>query len=199
MGEKYSMVSVPKEGSNPGMPQGKKEILIVFDFSKFQMTRDEKGVKVTALTAIDGTSKPIGLFMNPASVDAGDEVEGDAYARGFIHHVNFDHPGTELAVAEFKANNVNNPLGAIIVPCDSAVSTAKVYGTPCAPLMMQQGQEQDTNEAHNNHFELRTQSRTWPVGIIDKTGIPATDNAEINAYLGLTVQAGDEVHDGDGV
>lgn len=179
------MVSVPKQGSNPGMPRGKKNIIVIFDFDKFLMERDEKGVKVTSLTAI-GTAKPVGIFVNQDTIDCGDDVEGDAYARGFIHHVNFDHPGTDLEIAEFKANNVNGNLGAIVIGCDASETTAKVYGTPCAPLTMQAASEQDTNENHNNHFELRTAVRTWPVGIINKSAIPATDNAEINTFLGLT-------------
>jgi hypothetical protein len=55
---------------------------------------------------------------------------------------------------------------------------------------MQAANEQDTNEAHNNHFELKTEQRTYPVGIMAKTLIPATDNNEINAYLGLPVPSG---------
>lgn len=181
----YSMVSVPKDGSNPGMPRGKKNIVILFDMDKATMTRDEKGVTVSALTMAQSAT-PIGIFVDQKSIDAGDEVEGDAYARGFIHHVNFDHPGTELAIAEFKANNVNANLGAIVVGCDASETTAKVYGTPCAPLTMQAGNEQDTSEAHNNHFELKTEVRTWPAGIIAKSAIPATDNAAINTFLGLS-------------
>ena len=183
--ETYSMVSVPKVGSNPGMPRGKKNIIVIFDFDKYQMVRDEKGVTVTSLTPVGNDTHAIGIFVDQKSVDAGDEVEGEAYARGFIHHVNFDHPGTELAVAEFKANNVNANLGAIVVGCDASETTAKVYGTPCAPLTMQAANEQDTSEAHNNHFELKTEVRTWPVGIIAKSAIPATDDTDINTFLGI--------------
>ena len=178
------MVSVPKQGSNPGMPRGKKNIVIIFDMDKASMTRDEKGVTVSALTLPQDVT-PIGIFVDQKSIDAGDEVEGDAYARGFIHHVNFDHPGTELAIAEFKANNVNANLGAIVMGCDASETTAKVYGTPCAPLTMQAANEQDTSEAHNNHFELKTEVRTWPAGIIAKSAIPETDNEAINTFLGL--------------
>ena len=181
----YSMVSVPKQGSNPGMPAGKKNILVIFDFDDVATyTRDEKGVTITAFAMKTGKT-PIGLFINETSIDAGDEVEGDNYARGFIHHVNGDHPGTELAAAEFKANNVNANLGAIVIDCDPTATTVKVYGTPCAPLKMNAANEQDTNEAHNQHFELRTEQRTWPVGIMAKTLVPSTDNEAINAYLGL--------------
>lgn len=181
----YSMVSVPKQGSNPGMPRGKKNIVILFDFDKVKTyTRDEKGVNVTAFAMMEG-AKPIGIFVDQNSIDCGDEVEGDAYARGFLPHVNFDHPGTELAIAEFKANNVNGNLGAIVIPCDAAETTVKQYGTPCAPLVMQAASEQDTNEAHNNHFELKAEMRGYPIGIMAKSMIPATDNGEINTLLGL--------------
>lgn len=184
----YSMVSVPKQGSNPGMPGGKKNIVVIFDFDQVETyTRDEKGVTVTAF-ALKTAKTPIGLFVAENTIDAGDEVEGDAYARGFIQHVNADHPGTELVVAEFKANNVNANLGAIIIDCDPAATTAKIYGTPCAPLKMQAANEQDTNEAHNNHFELKSEQRSYPVGIIAKSLIPETDNEEINKYLGIYVE-----------
>ncbi|SEF42674.1 hypothetical protein SAMN05216354_0377 [Xylanibacter ruminicola] len=186
----YSMVSVPKQGANPGMPEGKKNVLILFDFDQVKTyTRDEKGVTVTAFE-LNTDVTPIGMFVNEATIDAGDEADGDSYARGFLHHVNADHPGTELAVAEFKANNINANLGAIILPCDPGATSAKIYGTPCAPLKMQAANEQDTNEAHNNHFELKTEQRTYPVGIMAKSLIPVTDNAQINAYLGLPVSAG---------
>lgn len=182
----YSMVSVPKQGSNPGMPRGKKNILIIFDFDKVQTyTRDEKGVAVTAFAMMQG-AKPIGIFVDQKSIDGGDEVEGDSYARGFLPHLNFDHPGTELAIAEFKANNVNSNLGAIVIPCDAAETTVKQYGTPCAPLVMQAANEQDTTEAHNNHFELKAEVRGYPIGIMAKNLIPATDNADINTFLGLS-------------
>lgn len=190
----YSMVTVPKQGNNPGMPRGKKNIVVIFDFDKATMERDEKGVTVSSLTMIGGAT-PIGLFVDQSSIDAGDKVEGEAYARGFIHHVNFDHPGTELAVAEFKANNVNANLGAIVIGCDASETTAKVYGTPCAPLTMQAADENDTKDAHNNHFELQTELRTWPVGIIAKSAIPATDNADVNTFLGLTTPINGDGHE----
>lgn len=181
----YQPVSVPKQGSNPGTPRGKKNIVIVLDFDNYTMATDPKNVKVTALTAVDSTKKPIGIFVNQNSIDCGDALEGEAYSRGLVPHVNFDHPGTELAINEFKANNMNANLGVIVVECDSDSTDAKLYGRPCAPLVMQQAEEQDTSEAHLNHFELRAEQRGWGVGIIPKSMIPATDNATINTYLGI--------------
>lgn len=180
------MVSVPKGSNNQGMPESKKNIVIIFDFDKVATySRDIKGIKITALTMATG-STPIGIFVNEKTIDAGDEMEGDDYERGFIHHFNFQHPGADQAFAEFKANNANANLGAISIPCDGSVTTAKVYGTPCAPLKMQKADLVDTSEAHRHEVELKSSSRTYPAGIIDISAIPATDNAEINTFLGLT-------------
>lgn len=185
----YSMVSVPKGSNNQGKPEGKKNILVIFDFDKVATyTRDAKEVTITALTMAQSVT-PIGIFVDENTIDAGDAAEGDNYARGFIHHVNFQHPGTDLAFAEFKAANINANLGVIIVPCDPSATTAKVYGTPCAPLKMSKADEVDTNEAHRNEVELKSEQRSAPVGIIAKSSIPVTDNATINTYLGISAGA----------
>lgn len=178
------MVSVPKQSNNQGMPESKKNIVVIFDFDKATMVRDEKGVTVTSLTMLNSAT-PIGLFVNERTIDAGDQVEGEDYERGFIHHVNFQHPGGDLAFTEFKANNVNANLGAICIPCDPGVTTAKVYGTPCAPLKMQKADFTDSADAHRQEVELKSSARTYPAGIIAISSIPATDNADINAFLGL--------------
>ena len=179
------MVSVPKASNNQGAPQAKKNIVIIFDFDKVTTyTRDEKDVRVTAFAMKQGET-PIGLFVDEATINGGDAVEGDAYARGFIQHLNFQHPGADLAFAEFKAANVNANLGAITIPCDPTATDAKIYGTPCAPLKMQKADEVDTNEARRQEVELQAAQRSVPVGIIAKSSIPVTDNAGINAFLGL--------------
>ena len=182
----YSMVSVPKGSNNQGMPESKKNIVIIFDFDKVATyTRDAKGVTITALS-FQSSVTPIGLFVNEKTIDAGDEMEGDDYERGWLHHFNFQHPGSDLAFAEFKANNANANLGAIAIPCDPGITTAKVYGTPCAPLKMQKADLVDTSEGHRQEVELKSSARTYPAGIIAISAIPVTDNAAINTFLGLS-------------
>lgn len=185
MAGEYNFVSVPKQSNNQGMPNGKKNVVIIFEFDKVATyTRDAKGVNVTALTFQD-SYKPIGLFVDESSVDPGDELGGESYGRGWNHKFNFNHPGDDVEFAEFKENNVNAPLGAIYIPCKPGTATAKIYGTPCAPLHMTKANEVDTNEANRQEVELRTEMLTHAVGRIAISSIPATDNAEINAYLGL--------------
>lgn len=186
----YTMVSVPKQSNNQGLANGKKNVVIVFDFDKTTTyERDEKGVKVTALAFQQGYT-PIGLFVDESSIDAGDTVGGENYGRGYNHSFKFNHPGDDLEFAEFKANNINASLGAIYVQCDSSKPNCKIYGTPCSPLKMTKADEVDTNENNRQEVELNTDSLTWPVGRIAKADIPATDNAEINAYLGIGGQTG---------
>jgi hypothetical protein len=183
----YSFVSVPKQSNAQGMPNGKKNVVIVFEFDKVETyTRDAKGVQVTALSFAENYT-PIGLFVDEKSIDAGDVLGGESYGRGWNHNFKFNHPGDDLAFAEFKANNVNASLGVIYVDCSPTKTTCKIYGTPCQPLKMTKADEIDTNEANRQEVELTTDSLTWPVGRIAKSIVPATDNADINAYLGLTV------------
>lgn len=180
----YSFVSVPKQSSSQGLANGKKEVVIVFSFDKVATyTRDEKGVQITALT-FQQDYNPIGIFVAPNTVDAGDTVGGESYGRGYNHNFKFNHPGDDLAFVEFKANNINASLGIIYVPCDAS-KPCKVYGTPCQPLHFTKADEIDTNENNRQEVELATDSLTWPVGRIAKNLIPVTDNAEINTYLGL--------------
>lgn len=180
----YTQVSVPKQSNNQGLANGKKNVIIVFDFDKTKTyERDEKGVTVTQLEFVTGYT-PIGIFVDESSIDAGDEVGGENYGRGYNHNFKFNHPGDDLAFVEFKANNINGSLGVIYVPCDSS-KPCKVYGTPCQPLKMTKASEVDTKENNRQEVELATDSLTWPVGRIAKSLVPVTDNDEINEYLGL--------------
>lgn len=181
----YEMVSVPKQSNNQGLANGKKNIIIVFDFDKTTAyERDEKGVAVTTLSFADGY-KPIGIFVDEGSIDAGDAVGGENYGRGYNHNFKFNHPGDDIEFVEFKANCINANLGVIYVPCDASKTHCKVYGTPCSPLKMTKADEVDTKENNRQEVELTTDALTWPVGRLPKSAVPATDNAEINAYLGI--------------
>lgn len=182
----YSFVSVTRKSPNAGRPSGKMSYIILFkwgDISEF--ARDEKGVLVTNLTFAEG-KKPIGVYATNSTINVYSTSEGDDDARGFIQHVDYEHPGTSLEHEEFINNIVNEDLGAIVVDCEGDL--AKIAGTPVTPLKVTKADSQDSKDGNKNTINLASTLRGSTVGRIAKSLIPATDSDEINTSLGLTAK-----------
>lgn len=195
MAEAYSMISVPRKNNNAGRASGKKSYIIIFRWADVKtFTKDEKGVKVTAFEFQEG-KKPVAVYATDSTINIYHTAEGDDDARGFIHHVDFDHPGSEVEWDEFVNNNVNENLGAIVINCKG--DECKIAGTPCTPLKMSTAEGQDNNESNKTTINLASSLRGDTLGRISKSLIPATDNEEINAILGLPTAA--ESSQGGGV
>lgn len=195
MAEAYSMISVPRKNNNAGRASGKKSYIIIFRWDDIKtFSKDEKGVKVTAFEFQEG-KKPVAVYATDSTINIYHTAEGDDDARGFIHHVDFDHPGSEVEWDEFVNNNVNENLGAIVINCSG--DDCKIAGTPCTPLKMSTAEGQDNNEANKTTVNLASSLRGDTLGRIAKSLIPATDNEEINAILGLPSAA--ESSQGGGV
>lgn len=183
MAEAYSMISVPRKNNNAGRASGKKSYIIIFRWDDVKtFTKDDKGVKVTAFE-FQEEKKPVAVYATDSTINIYHTAEGDDDARGFIHHVDFDHPGSEVEWDEFVNNNVNENLGAIVINCKG--DECKIAGTPCTPLKMSTAEGQDNNEANKTTINLASSLRGDTLGRISKSLIPATDNEEINAILGL--------------
>lgn len=183
MAEAYSMISVPRKNNNAGRASGKKSYIIIFRWDDIKtFAKDEKGVKVTAFE-FQEEKKPVAVYATESTINIYHTAEGDDDARGFIHHVDFDHPGSEVEWDEFVNNNVNENLGAIVINCSG--DDCKIAGTPCTPLKMSTAEGQDNNEANKTTVNLASSLRGDTLGRIAKSLIPATDNEEINAILGL--------------
>jgi len=179
----YSFVSVPKKGSNAGRPKGKRPYVILFDWKDVATyTRDEKGVKVSDF-ALKAGAHPIAVYATDSTIKAYHTSEGDDDARGYIHHVEFEHPGTSLEFDEFTNNNINSNLGAILIGCDNTL--AKIFGTPSTPLKMVKSDSDDSKDSDKNIINLATTLRTGTTGYMDKSLVPSTDDAGINSELGL--------------
>lgn len=195
MAEAYSMISVPRKNNNVGRASGKKSYIIIFRWDDVKtFTKDDKGVKVTAFEFQEG-KKPVAVYATDSTINIYHTAEGDDDARGFIHHVDFDHPGSEVEWDEFVNNNVNENLGAIVINCKG--DDCKIAGTPCTPLKMSTAEGQDNNEANKTTINLASSLRGDTLGRIAKSLIPATDNEGINAILGLPPAA--ESSQGGGV
>lgn len=194
MADEYAFISVPRKSNNAGRATGKKGYIVLFrwdDVATF--TKDEKGVRVTAF-ALQAEKKPIGVYATQSTINIYDTAEGDPDARGFIHHVDFEHPGSEVEFKEFLNNNVNENLGAIVINC--AGEDCKIAGTPCTPLSISTAEGQDNNEANKTTINLASTLRGDTLGVIAKSLIPLTDDDTINTVLALT---GAESSQGGGV
>lgn len=194
MAEAYSMISVPRKNNNAGRASGKKSYIIIFRWDDVKtFTKDDKGVKVTAFE-FQEEKKPVAVYATDSTINIYHTAEGDDDARGFIHHVDFDHPGSEVEWDEFVNNNVNENLGAIVINCSG--DDCKIAGTPCTPLKMSTAEGQDNNEANKTTVNLASSLRGDTLGRIAKSLIPATDNEEINAILGLLPSAAESSQGG---
>lgn len=188
MAEEYSFVSVPKTSGNAGRPKGKKKYVIVFRWQDVKTyKRDEKGVRVTEFAMQDG-KKPVGIYMTQSTANIYHTSEGDDDARGFIHHVDFEHPGTSLEFDEFVNNNINEELGAIVCGCGG--EDAKIAGTPCTPLFLSKADSQDSKDGDKNIVNMASTLRGSTIGRIATSLIPVTDNETVNAELGLAAAPG---------
>jgi len=179
----YTRVSVKKNGANPGRPTGKAGFIILFDWSQVKTyTRDDKGVKVSAFEMVTGQT-PIGVYATDSTQNVYHQSTGNDDARGFIHHADFSHPGDSLAFNELVENNVNGRLGAIFVPCTG--NDCRIAGLPCNPLKMTQDNGQSNAEGTKHDIQLVQSFAGAALGHIDKSLVPATDDNDINAELGL--------------
>ena len=194
MSGEYAFISVPRKSNNAGRATGKKNYIYLFRWEDVKtFTKDEKGVRVTAF-ALQADKKPIGVYATQSTINIYDTAEGDPDARGFIHHVDFEHPGSEVEFKEFLNNNVNENLGAIVINC--AGEDCKIAGTPCTPLSISTAEGQDNNEANKTTINLASSLRGDTLGVIAKSLIPLTDDDTINTALALT---GAESSQGGGV
>ena len=194
MADEYAFISVPRKSNNAGRATGKKGYIVLFrwdDVATF--TKDAKGVRVTAFSFAE-SKKPIAVYTTQSTINIYDTAEGDPDARGFIHHVDFEHPGSEVEFKEFLNNNVNENLGAIVINC--AGEDCKIAGTPCTPLSISTAEGQDDNKANKTTINMASTLRGDTLGVIAKSLIPVTDDDEINTILGLT---GTESSQGGGV
>ena len=184
MADEYAFISVPRKSNNAGRATGKKGYIVLFrwdDVATF--TKDAKGVRVTAFSFAE-SKKPIAVYTTQSTINIYDTAEGDPDARGFIHHVDFEHPGSEVEFKEFLNNNVNENLGAIVINC--AGEDCKIAGTPCTPLSISTAEGQDNNEANKTTINMASTLRGDTLGVIAKSLIPVTDDDDINTILGLT-------------
>jgi hypothetical protein len=187
----YSFTSVPKASSNAGRAKGKKPYILLYRTKEvITYQRNDNGVLLTDF-ALKAAAVPAAIYATESTINIYHTSQGDDDARGFIHHADFEHPGTPLEFDEFMENNINEEFIAIGINCDAkSTDLCKIAGTPGTPLKITKDDSQDNKDADKHTVNLASVITGPTLGRITKSMVPKTGVAEIDAILGLTTGSG---------
>lgn len=145
----YTKVSIPKsKGGNAGTPRAKSPnviFVLVRDLEENGFpTRDANGVKSTSNLTLKAGATAQAVYISPTTINRFDSAEGDPDKKGFTQNFAGEHPGDELAFAEWLQNNLNEDFLIISEDCGDNKGT-RLHGTPCNPMKLDV-EGQDNNE-----------------------------------------------------
>lgn len=160
----FAMVSIPKQKANPGKPSPKRSEIIIFRWSDVETVpiRDEKGIKIEQDFTLKAGTNAISIYATPSEIDLKQTPEGDIDAKGTIQELKFAHPGDGLELQEFLENNLNENLGALVLPFLDT-DPKKLVGAPEAPLMLDP-ESVDNKDGNKNNITLKSVMRGPRVG-----------------------------------
>ncbi|MFY0628649.1 MAG: hypothetical protein JXR07_20290 [Reichenbachiella sp.] len=163
----YTKVSIPKKTGGPGTPEAKEPnviFILVKDLLKVDGAitgfpdRDSNGVLSTSDLALAVGAEAVGVYCTPSTINRFDSSEGDVDKAGFIQNFSGEHPGDELAFAEWLQNNVNEDFLIISKECSSSAGT-RLHGTPCNPMKLEVS-GQDNNEGKMSTLTFKSIQRS---------------------------------------
>jgi hypothetical protein len=155
----YAMVSVPKKSSNAGAPSPKKDKIVVFRWGDVPAppARDAKGIVITTDLTLDAAADAIEIYITPGTLSVKQTQEGDIDAKAWLQEISGQHPGDDILIDEFLANNINENLGLIVAPYDAAADK-KLCGSPSAPLQIE-AESLDDKEGNKNTITFKSTMR----------------------------------------
>lgn len=171
-----ALVTVKKstiKNGNPGRPNPKSNYIIVFNADDLASApvKDADGVTVSQDLVLKPGKKAIEIYATPSTIKVGDKSSGDADKKGFIHSLEFEHPGSDPELSAFLNDNVNQNLMAIVVY--PYLSADKLLGWPGNPLQLNNEQVDDDKEDTN---KVKLESLYAGDKMVHYTGaFPATD------------------------
>jgi hypothetical protein len=172
----YTRVSVLKVNSNAGRPLSFRDRVVLFAWDDVETVpaRDASGILVAGDIVMAAGKTALEMYVTPKSLKVFDTSEGDPDKKGYIQHLEYEHPGDELAYAEFAENSINVNFGAIVQRCDG--TNARLLGTPCCPLQFQH-EGQNDSEAVTNMVKFESLLRgpkiahyTGTIPVLDSDG-----------------------------
>lgn len=137
------------KNGNPGRPnpKGSYIILIRTDDILTKPVKGVDGVTITGPIILKAGAKAIQIYATPSTIKVEDKTSGDADKKGFIHSLDFSHPGSSIEYSGFINNNVNENLMAIVVYPDLTFN--KLLGWPGNPLQLNHEMKDDEKEDSN--------------------------------------------------
>jgi hypothetical protein len=147
-----ALVSVKKstmKNGNPGRPNPKSNYIILFlaDDLLTPPVKDADGVTVSTSIQLKPGKKAIEIYATPSTIKVSDKSSGDPDKKGYIHTLEFEHPGSDPELSAFLNDNVNNNLMAIVVY--PYLTADKLLGWPGCPLQLNAEQTDDDKEDTN--------------------------------------------------
>lgn len=171
------------KNNNPGRPNPKSNYIILFktDDLAAKPVKAADGVTVSTPLSFKAGKKPIEIYATNVTIKVGDKTSGDPDKKGFIHSIEFEHPGSGTEFAQFMNENVNENLMAIVVYPDLAFD--KLAGWPGNPLQLTNEQKDDEKE-DTNVVKLESLFAGDKMLLFSAT-LPATDQGSAAHNLGL--------------
>ena len=123
--------------------------------------RNAKGVLMVGDLVMKAGRKIISVYMTGVNQQPTYTSEGDVDKEQIMQKFEATHPGDELEAHEFYQNNLGEDLVIFYGNCSD--NTKRVYGTPCAPLRVKGGFEDNKDgRGFNFNFEQIQGTRFVP-------------------------------------
>jgi len=187
----YVKVDVSKPANNKGAGGNKKDIIIPFDFSDVLTfpSRDSKGIVINNNIVMKPGKYMVQLYATLPSIKPSANSEGDPDASAIIQQVEFEHPGDEAEIREFRSNWLNVDCGIIIQRADGTVKN--LYGAPDSPLRME-FKHADDDKSNKNTFTFKSIVKGKDVAIYNGTlTLASVMGTQVAAAATIDVAAGE--------
>lgn len=145
----FVKVSVLKKVDNAGRPVSFRNRVILMEDSDILTfpARDDKGVLIAADIVLKPGRTAMEMYVTPKTLKVYNTPEGDPDKKGYVQHLEFEHPGDELEYNEFAENCINRNFVAIVQRFDG--TKARIVGSPGCWLQFSDEGQNDSEAVTN--------------------------------------------------
>lgn len=166
----YVKVNVNKSTKPaPGKGGGKKTLITFIDIADLlsESARDAKGILIAGNHSFKPNAYAIQIYATPNSIAGKSTSEGDIDSEGFMQEVVFEHPGSELAIREFRSNWLSRDILIFVDHCEPGLPKDQ-YGSSCAPMRMKV-EAVDDKDVNKSTFTFSSSNKGLDVAMYEGT------------------------------